>query len=338
MVVLSSDLAKYGKKYINNFSKPTYSELPALKGKEEFTDKIIKSTLVKEPEEDTFIFDVLDGKLNIPKNNSINQRPPKYTGELLKFELPKETVPPEIEQIQKGRLGIVRQQEELSAKEITTLIKHQQEAFSPEEIEKIINSFPKEDRSIVGEIFARITQFANYDSLPEIVKQIPNGITEDRLTGLGSTIRYLSKHEGAFDKKPEFVENGGRFIVDKIFMERIESDKEYLDKGTLGFYSIQKKKADGSLPTYEEVRAAYDKYYAGEKFVRVLDKGVCPETKWVEGSNYVDINFVIDERTGRIIMMGALDNLVKGAAGQAVQSRPDCRRRCAPGEARETPR
>ena len=44
------------------------------------------------------------------------------------------------------------------------------------------------------------------------------------------------------------------------------------------------------------------------------------ETKWVEGSNYVDINFVIDERTGRIIMIGALDNLVKGAAGQAVQN------------------
>jgi len=54
--------------------------------------------------------------------------------------------------------------------------------------------------------------------------------------------------------------------------------------------------------------------------VRVLDKGVCPETKWVEGSNYVDVNFVIDERTGRIIMMGALDNIVKGAAGQAVQN------------------
>ena len=82
------------------------------------------------------------------------------------------------------------------------------------------------------------------------------------------------------------------------------------------------KRADGqeSLPTYEEIRAVYDRYYGGEEFVRVLEKGVCPETKWVEGSNYVDINFVIDERTGRIVMMGALDNLVKGAAGQAVQN------------------
>ena len=72
--------------------------------------------------------------------------------------------------------------------------------------------------------------------------------------------------------------------------------------------------------TYEEVKAIYDKYYADEKFVRVLEKDVVPETKWVEGSNYVDVNFKIDPRTNRIIMMGAIDNLVKGAAGQAVQN------------------
>lgn len=71
---------------------------------------------------------------------------------------------------------------------------------------------------------------------------------------------------------------------------------------------------------YEQVRAAYDKYYDKEKFVRVLDKDICPQTKWVEGSNYVDIGFKLDPRTNRIIMMGAIDNLVKGAAGQAVQN------------------
>ena len=85
-------------------------------------------------------------------------------------------------------------------------------------------------------------------------------------------------------------------------------------------YATLVKKADGSLPSYEEVKAVYDKYYAKEKFVRVLEKDICPETKWVEGSNYVDVIFKIDERTGRIVMMGALDNLVKGAAGQAVQN------------------
>lgn len=72
--------------------------------------------------------------------------------------------------------------------------------------------------------------------------------------------------------------------------------------------------------TEEEVRNAYEKYYAGEKFVRVLQPGVCPQTKWVEGSNYVDVNVKVDPRTNRVVMMGALDNLVKGAAGQAVQN------------------
>ena len=72
--------------------------------------------------------------------------------------------------------------------------------------------------------------------------------------------------------------------------------------------------------TYEEVKAVYDKYYKNEKFVRVLEKDMYPQTKWVEGSNYVDVNFKIDPRTHRIIMMGAIDNLVNGAAGQAVQN------------------
>lgn len=72
--------------------------------------------------------------------------------------------------------------------------------------------------------------------------------------------------------------------------------------------------------TYEEVKAIYDKYYGNETFIRVLEEGIYPETKWVEGSNYVDIGFKIDSRTNRIIMIGAIDNLVKGAAGQAVQN------------------
>lgn len=72
--------------------------------------------------------------------------------------------------------------------------------------------------------------------------------------------------------------------------------------------------------TYNEVKAIYDTYYNNERFVRVLDKDVCPETRWVEGSNYVDVNFKIDERTNRVVIMGAMDNLVKGAAGQAVQN------------------
>ena len=76
--------------------------------------------------------------------------------------------------------------------------------------------------------------------------------------------------------------------------------------------------------TQEEILRAAQKanaeYYKDEYFVRVLDKGVCPETRWVEGSNFVDIGYKVEPRTHRLIMMGALDNLVKGAAGQAVQN------------------
>ncbi len=72
--------------------------------------------------------------------------------------------------------------------------------------------------------------------------------------------------------------------------------------------------------TYEEVKEVYDRYYETEPFVRVLPEDVCPQTKWVEGSNYVDVGFKIDPRTGRLVMMGAMDNLMKGAAGQAVQN------------------
>ena len=93
-----------------------------------------------------------------------------------------------------------------------------------------------------------------------------------------------------------------------------------MNRGILATEYATLVKKDGKLPTYEDVKAAYEKYYGNEKFIRLLGKDVYPETRWVEMSNFVDIGFKIDERTGRIIMMGALDNLVKGAAGQAVQN------------------
>lgn len=72
--------------------------------------------------------------------------------------------------------------------------------------------------------------------------------------------------------------------------------------------------------TAEKIRSIYEETYQNEQFVRVLKDGICPETRWVEGSNYVDVNVKLDPRTNRVIMMGAMDNLVKGAAGQAVQN------------------
>ena len=86
-----------------------------------------------------------------------------------------------------------------------------------------------------------------------------------------------------------------------------------------GILATETARLKGSY-SYDEIKAVYDKYYGREKFIRVLDKDICPETRFVEGSNYVDVNFKLDERTGNIILMGALDNLEKGAASQAVQN------------------
>ncbi|MDF2676796.1 MAG: N-acetyl-gamma-glutamyl-phosphate reductase, common form [Bacillota bacterium] len=72
--------------------------------------------------------------------------------------------------------------------------------------------------------------------------------------------------------------------------------------------------------SYEDLKNIYKKYYKNEKFIRLLDDDIFPQTKWVQGSNFVDINFKIDKRTNRIIIIGAMDNLVKGAAGQAIQN------------------
>lgn len=72
--------------------------------------------------------------------------------------------------------------------------------------------------------------------------------------------------------------------------------------------------------TEQEVRQAYEAAYHAEPFVRLLPPGMLPETRWVKGSNYCDIAFRLDERTRRIIVVAAIDNLVKGAAGQAIQN------------------
>lgn len=70
----------------------------------------------------------------------------------------------------------------------------------------------------------------------------------------------------------------------------------------------------------EKIRKAYREHYDKEKFVRVLEPGVYPQTRFTKCSNYVDVNFQVEHRTGRLIVMAALDNLIKGAAGQAVQN------------------
>ena len=69
-----------------------------------------------------------------------------------------------------------------------------------------------------------------------------------------------------------------------------------------------------------ELMALYREFYQGEAFVRVLPEGQFPATTYVRGSNFCDIGMTVDRRTGRLVVVTAIDNLVKGAAGQAIQN------------------
>lgn len=78
------------------------------------------------------------------------------------------------------------------------------------------------------------------------------------------------------------------------------------------------KLAEGVMA--DRVDEAFRAMYKDEYFIRLRGRGAYPETKYVRGSNFCDLGWHIDERTGRVIVLSAIDNLVKGAAGQAVQN------------------
>ena len=72
--------------------------------------------------------------------------------------------------------------------------------------------------------------------------------------------------------------------------------------------------------TYEEIYKAYRAFYRGQPFIRLQPAGTFPSTQQVRGSNYCDIGFKVDQERGRIIVVSAIDNITRGASGQAVQN------------------
>lgn len=89
-----------------------------------------------------------------------------------------------------------------------------------------------------------------------------------------------------------------------------------MDRGILStIYSVPVGKVSAA-----ELITLYETFYDGEPFVRVLPEGSLPSTSHVRGSNFCDIGVTVDKRTGRVIVISAIDNLVKGASGQAVQN------------------
>ncbi|NGP44548.1 N-acetyl-gamma-glutamyl-phosphate reductase [Bacillaceae bacterium SIJ1] len=89
---------------------------------------------------------------------------------------------------------------------------------------------------------------------------------------------------------------------------------------TRGIMSTMYASLTNKGTTLEKVRAVYEEAYRDAPFVRVRDDGNFPTTRDVYGSNYCDIGLTLDERTGRLTIVSVIDNLVKGAAGQAVHN------------------
>jgi N-acetyl-gamma-glutamyl-phosphate reductase len=89
-----------------------------------------------------------------------------------------------------------------------------------------------------------------------------------------------------------------------------------IDRGILSTIYAQ---LTGSFTT-AEILKLYNDFYQGESFVRILPEGDFPSTRHVQGSNFCDIGLVVDHRTGRVVVVSTIDNLVKGASGQAVQN------------------
>ncbi len=69
-----------------------------------------------------------------------------------------------------------------------------------------------------------------------------------------------------------------------------------------------------------DIRTLYNQYYKDSPFVKLLPSGVWPHTKWVAGTNNCLLNFVLDKKNNRLVIASVIDNLVKGASGQAVQN------------------
>lgn len=68
----------------------------------------------------------------------------------------------------------------------------------------------------------------------------------------------------------------------------------------------------------QDIHEAYTKFYADKPWVRVLPCGRLPETRWVRGTMFCDLGLVVDERTGRLLIVSAIDNVCRGASGQAL--------------------
>ncbi|HIE29037.1 TPA: N-acetyl-gamma-glutamyl-phosphate reductase [Candidatus Poribacteria bacterium] len=128
----------------------------------------------------------------------------------------------------------------------------------------------------------------------------------------GNIVAYkIGVHQHTPEIEQELSQFAGREITVNFTPHLMPMSRGILS--TLYFTLKKDISTDGLLDIY-------NKFYEREPFVRVLNKGEYPQTKAVYGSNYCDVGLEVDARTKRVVVMSALDNLVKGASGAALQN------------------
>lgn len=121
----------------------------------------------------------------------------------------------------------------------------------------------------------------------------------------------IASHRHTPEIEQELSEISGKSVMITFTPHLIPVNRGIL---TTSYASLKDKMS------YKDIQDIYNKYYGKEYFIRLTQKNILPEIKWIKGSNFCDIGFSIDERTNRVIIIGVLDNMIKGAAGQAIQN------------------
>ena len=129
----------------------------------------------------------------------------------------------------------------------------------------------------------------------------------------------LPKHRHLSEIEQELSKAAGEKVVIQFSPHLIP-----VNRGIVSTLYVAPEKHFGTESEMQELASrisdCYSKAYAREPFVRVLEGKALPDTKNVNGTNVIEIAWRLDARTGRLIVMSAVDNVVKGASGQAIQS------------------
>lgn len=141
-----------------------------------------------------------------------------------------------------------------------------------------------------------------------------------RKVGLGVHYAEINENLKAYKiNKHQHIPEIEQVLSDEAGHEVVTTFTTHLVPMTRGIMCTMYVKLN-EMHTVDEVIELYRSFYKGRRFVRIRNEGKWPGTKEVWGSNYCDIGFAVDERTNRLTIISVIDNVVKGAAGQAIQN------------------